>query len=342
MRMEEEEDEQHLDAEQQHAGVMYRKIEDLQNYGVNSTDVAKLKNGGFHTVESIAHATLRKLTEVKGMSEQKIQKIKDIIKSNGLVMLGFKTAAEQLSITKDMVKISTGSRDLDSLLGGGIETGSITEFFGEFRTGKTQICHTLCVIAQMPLDVGGAEGKALYVDTEGTFRPQKLVEIAERFKLNPEEVLENVICARCHNTEQQMELLSDAAALMCEQRFGLLVVDSATALFRTDYSGRGELSERQMQLAQFLRQLTRLAEEFGIAVVITNQVVANPDGASFSKENIKPIGGNIIAHASTTRLKLKKGRGENRICTVYDSPTLPEADATFSIGTAGVEDAKDL
>ena len=128
-----------------------------------------------------------------------------------------------------------------------------------------------------------------------------------------------------------------------EARFALLVVDSATALFRTDYQGRGELSDRQVQLAQFLRQLTRLAEEFGIAVVITNQVVANPDGmATFSKDTNKPIGGNIIAHASTTRLKLKKSRGDNRICQVYDSPTLPESECVFALGAAGIEDAKDV
>jgi len=129
-----------------------------------------------------------------------------------------------------------------------------------------------------------------------------------------------------------MELLADAAALMADSRFSVLIVDSATALFRSDYVGRGELSDRQIQLGQFLRQLTRLAEEFGIAVVITNQVVANPDGMSFAKDNTKPIGGNIIAHASTTRLKLKKGRGENRVCQIYDSPTLPEAECGFSLG----------
>eukprot|EP01042_Synura_sphagnicola_P000955 gene955-1076_t len=238
--------------------------------------------------------------------------------------------------------ISTGSTELDKLLGGGIETGSLTEVFGEFRTGKTQLCHTLCVICQMPLDQGGAEGKCIYVDTEGTFRPQKLVAIAERFSLNAEEVLENVVCARAHNSEQQMELLGDAAALMCESRYALLVVDSATALYRTDYQGRGELSERQMHLGQFLRQLTRLAEEFGVAVVLTNQVVANPDGMSFAKDNTKPIGGNIIAHASTTRLKFKKGRGDNRVCQVYDSPTLPESECSFSVGNAGLDDPKDL
>jgi len=223
----------------------------------------------------------------------------------------------------------------------GIETGSITEVFGEFRTGKTQLCHTLCVTCQMPVTEGGAEGKAIYIDTEGSFRPKRLQEIAERFNLDPGVALENVAYARAQNSEHQFELLKMAAAIMSQDRYALIVVDSATALYRTDYMGRGELSERQMQMAQFLRQLTRLAEEFGVAVFITNQVVANPDGMSFAKDSTKPIGGNIIAHASTTRLRLRKGRGENRICTVFDSPTLPEADAQFAIGPQGVCDATD-
>jgi DNA repair protein RAD51 len=157
--------------------------------------------------------------------------------------------------------------------------------------------------------------QAIYIDTEGTFRPNRLQAIAERFGMDPSVALENVAYARAHNSEHQMELLKMAAAIMSQDRYALIVVDSATALFRTDYSGRGELSERQMQLAQFLRQLTRLAEEFGVAVFMTNQVVANPDGMSFAKDSTKPIGGNIVAHASTTRLRLRKGRGENRICT---------------------------
>ena len=238
-----------------------------------------------------------------------------------------------------MVTLTTGAVELDKLLEGGIETGSITEVFGEFRTGKTQLCHTLCVTCQMPVSSGGAEGKAIYIDTEGTFRPEKLTAIAERFGLDPTLALENVAYARAHNSEHQMELLKMAAAIMSTDRYALMVIDSATALFRTDYMGRGELSERQMILGQFLRQLTRLAEEFGVAVLVTNQVVANPGEMSFAKDASKPIGGNIMAHASTTRLRLRKGRGENRICTVFDSPTLPEADAQFALGSAGICDA---
>jgi len=325
--------------EEMEVNVAYQTLDSLQEHGIAVNDIQKLNDAGYHTVESIAHATVRKLSDVKGISEAKVLKLKEITRS--LVPMDFKTAADALEDRKSLLSLTTGSVELDKLLEGGIETGSITEVFGEFRTGKTQLCHTLCVTCQMAVTDGGAEGKAIYLDTEGSFRPERLKAIAERFGMDPAVALENVAYARAHNSEHQMELLKMAAAIMSQDRYALMVVDSATALFRTDYTGRGELSERQMQMAQFLRQLTRLAEEFGVAVFITNQVVANPDGMSFAKDSTKPIGGNIIAHASTTRLRLRKGRGENRICTVFDSPTLPEADAQFALGAAGICDATD-
>ena len=179
----------------------------------------------------------------------------------------------------------------------------------------------------------------MYIDTEGTFRPERLLATAEKYGLNGEEVLDNVAFARAYNTDHQLSLLSQAAAMMSESRYALIIVDSATSLYRTDYSGRGELSARQMHLARFLRNLMRLADEFGVAVVITNQVVAQVDGASmFNADPKKPIGGNIMAHASTTRLSLRKGRENTRICKIYDSPCLPEAEAVFTINHDGIGD----
>jgi len=317
----------------------FNQIQELGQHGVNSSDIQKLHDAGFCTVQAVAHATVRKLCDVKGISEQKAAKLKDV--AYKICPMGFSTALEALKNREEIIYLGTGSSELNKLLEGGIETGSLTEIFGEFRTGKTQLCHTLCVTCQLPVDQGGGEGKAMYIDTEGSFRPERLVKIAERFGLQGDQVLDNVACARAHNSEQQMDLLKMASAMMSEDRYALLVVDSATALFRTDYCGRGELSERQMQLAQFLRQLTRMAEEFGVAVVLTNQVVADPGGMSFAKDSTKPIGGNIIAHASTTRLRLRKGRGENRICSVFDSPSLPESECQFSLGANGVDDPKD-
>ena len=275
---------------------------------------------------------------IKGMSEQKVDKI--LSEAAKAVPLGFTTATEYHQRRSDLITITTGSPALDLVIGGGMETGSITELFGEFRTGKSQICHTLAVTCQLPIDMGGGEGKCLYIDTEGTFRPVRLLAVAERFGLDGEEVLDNVAYARAYNADHQLDLLVQAAAMMSESRFALLIVDSLTSLYRTDFAGRGELSARQTHLAKFLRTLMRLADEFGVAVVVTNQVVAQVDNAGFGggMETKKPIGGNIVAHASTTRLSLRKGRGNQRICRVVDSPSLPEADAVFAIKPEGIAD----
>ncbi|KAG0378901.1 MAG: putative DNA repair protein RAD51 [Linnemannia gamsii] len=315
--------------------------EKLEECGIQTADIKKLKDAGYYTVESIAFTPKKTLLTIKGISEAKADKI--ITEACRLVPMGFTTATEFHQRRSGMLKITTGSGELDKLLGGGIETGSITELFGEFRTGKSQICHMLAVTCQLPTAMNGGEGRCLYIDTEGTFRPERLLSIAERFGLIGEEVLENVAYARAYNTDHQMQLLVNAAAMMAEVRFAVLIVDSATSLYRTDFSGRGELSARQMHMARFLRNLQRLADEYGVAVVITNQVVAQVDGmAMFSADSKKPIGGNIMAHASTTRLSLRKARGENRVCKIYDSPCLAESEAQFSIGAHGIADATEF
>jgi len=313
----------------------------LEGSGLSATDVKKLVAAGFHTVESIAYATKKSLTTIKGISDVKATKM--LIEAEKMVPMGFTTASDYHKQRAEIIHITTGSKQLDTLLGGGIETGSITEIFGEFRTGKTQICHQLCVTCQLSLEQSGGEGKALYIDTEGTFRPKRLISVAEKYGLNPTDVLDNVAYARAYNSDHQTSLLIQASAMMSESRYALLVVDSATSLYRTDYSGRGELSARQMHLAKFLRSLMRIADEYGVAVVITNQVVAKVDGGAsmFNADPKVPIGGNIMAHASTTRLSLRKGRGNTRICKIYDSPCLPEADAMFSINEDGISDPTD-
>jgi len=312
----------------------------LENSDINDRDIKNLKSSGFHTVESVAYATKKMLCDVKGVSEQKADKL--LQEAMRHCRMGFTNALEFMAKRQDLITITTGSKALDQLLDGGIESGSITELFGEFRTGKSQLCHTLAVTCQLAVDRGGGEGKCLYIDTEGTFRPQRLVEIAKHYKLDESTVLGNVAVAKCYNTDHQTNLLHEAAAIMSEHRYALIIVDSATHLYRTDFMGRGELANRQQHLARFLRMLQRMSEVYGVACVITNQVVAQVDGAGgpFNPDPKKPIGGNIIAHASTTRLYLKKAKGENRICKIYDSPCLPESETTFAITAHGISDAK--
>lgn len=313
----------------------------IQRNGITAGDIKKLQEAGFYTVESVAYAPKKHLISIKGISEAKADKL--LQEASKLVRMGFRSATEIYQIRSNIVYVTTGSKELDNLLGGGIETGSITEIFGEFKSGKSQLCHTLAVNCQLPISMGGAEGRCLYIDTENSFRPERLTAVAERYKIKGDLVLDNVACARAFNTDHQTKLVVQASAMMTEARYALLIVDSATSLYRTDYCGRGELSERQQHLGRFLRMLLRVADEHGVAVVFTNQVVAQVDGAAsmFGGDTKKPIGGHILAHASTTRLYLRKGRGETRICKIYDSPCLPENEATFAIYADGITDVRE-
>ncbi|KAH9486997.1 recombinase rad51 [Psilocybe cubensis] len=315
-------------------------VNKLQESGIHPNDIKKLSEFGLNTVESVAFTPKKVLLTIKGISEQKADKI--LAEAHKIVPLGFQSATEVHARRSELVHITTGSKQLDALLGGGIETGAITELFGEFRTGKSQLCHTLAVTCQLPVNMGGGEGKCLYIDTEGTFRPVRLLAVAERYGLNGEEVLDNVAYARAYNADHQNALLTSASALMSESRwdkFAIICMYSALS----SPAGRGELSSRQNHLGKFLRTLQRLADEFGIAVVVTNQVMSSPDAAAgpYAGNEKKPIGGNIMAHASTTRLQLKKARGNTRSCKIYDSPCLPESETHFAILATGIGDPEE-
>ncbi|CAG04495.1 unnamed protein product, partial [Tetraodon nigroviridis] len=350
----------------------FQDIDLLQKHGINMADIKKMKSAGICTVKGIQMTTRKALCNIKGLSEAKVDKIKEA--AGKMLNVGFQTASEYSAKRKHVFHITTGSQEFDKLLGGGIESMAITEAFGEFRTGKTQLSHTLCgedgavemwsshdclwnevcrlvfprclcaVTSQLPGDDGYSGGKVIFIDTENTFRPDRLRDIADRFNVDQEAVLDNVLYARAYTSEHQMELLDFVAAKFHEEGgvFKLLVVDSIMALFRVDFSGRGELAERQQKLAQMLSRLQKISEEYNVAVFITNQMTADPgSGMTFQADPKKPIGGHILAHASTTRISLRKGRAEMRIAKIFDSPDMPENEATFSISAGGVTDAKE-
>jgi meiotic recombination protein DMC1 len=299
------------------------EIDKLTELGIAAADITKLKNAGVFTVTGIHMQCHKDLCNIKGLSEAKVDKI--IEAARKLSSAGFVNGVQCLQQRKRVAKITTGCSAL-----------------GEFRTGKTQLAHTLCVTAQLPTSMGGGNGKAIFVDTEATFRPERIRPIAERFGLDPEATLENILIARAYTHEHQAHLIASVAAKMAEDQYSLIVIDSITALFRVDFSGRGELAERQQKLGKMLSTLIKLAEEYNVVVYITNQVVADPGGASiFVADPKKPVGGHILAHASTTRLSMRKGRGDQRICKIYDSPSLPETECVFSISEQGVVDAKE-
>ncbi|KAK4689663.1 meiotic recombination protein DMC1, partial [Tremellales sp. Uapishka_1] len=329
--------------------------------GINVQDIVKLKAAGIVTVMGVAQTPRRNLLKIKGLSEAKVEKLKETAQKNLVSAIflsrslqgrddkltttpqppNFLSAAEISDKRENVIFITTGSKAANDILGGGISTQSITEVYGEFRTGKTQLCHTLCVAAQLPQDQGGASGKVAYIDTEGTFRPDRIRAIADRFGVDSQMALENILCARAWSSEQQCELLIELAVRFVEDRsYKLLIVDSVMNLFRQDYSGRGELSERQQKLNQFLSRLQKIAEEFNVAVLLTNQVQADPGAAAMfaAASSAKPVGGHILAHASATRIALRKGRGEERIAKLNDSPDMPEGEATYVLKAGGWEE----
>lgn len=199
---------------------LFEAIEKLINQGINAGDVKKLQDAGIYTCNGLMMFTKKHLTGIKGLSEAKVDKICEAAEK--IVNYGYITGSDALLKRKSVIRITTGSQALDELLGGGIETSAITEAFGEFRSGKTQLAHTLCVSTQLPTQMHGGNGKVAYIDTEGTFRPDRIVPIAERFGMDPGAVLDNIIYARAYTYEHQYNLLLGLAAKMSEEPYRLL------------------------------------------------------------------------------------------------------------------------
>uniref|UniRef100_A0A0K2V1L6 RAD51 recombinase [Chrysemys picta] n=1 Tax=Lepeophtheirus salmonis TaxID=72036 RepID=A0A0K2V1L6_LEPSM len=290
--------------------------------------------------EESSTSSLEVINAIKTISEEKTDKL--LAEGEKAIPTVYISTTELHMRQSQIIQITTGSKELDKLLKGGIETGCITELFGEFKTGKSELCYTLAVTCQLPITQGGAEGKCLYIDTDGTFRPERLLAVAKRYNLSGKDVLDNVAYARAYNTDDQYQLLITASAMAAGSNYALIIVDNSTSLYRTNYSGRGKYSSRKMDLARFLCILHRLADELGVGIVITNGVVGQIGGAAtFSTDSQKPIGDCIMAHTSSTRLYLRKGRGKERICKIYSSPRLAEEEAIFTITAEGIGDFKE-
>ncbi|MHA1208073.1 MAG: DNA repair and recombination protein RadA [Candidatus Freyarchaeota archaeon] len=310
------------------------RLEDLP--GIGPAIAKKLSEAGYRSPEAVAVATPKELAAAADIGESTATRI--IEGAREMLNIGFVSAEEFLEQRKTISQITTGTRNLDQLLGGGIETRGITEFFGEFRTGKTQICHQLSVTVQLPEEMGGLNGDAVYIDTEGTFRPERLMSIAARFELDPQEVLKRVIYARAYNSDHQLYLSQNIDDLIEKGRnIKLIVVDSMVGHFRSEYIGRGMLAERQQKLNKHLHTLLRLSELYNLAVVVTNQVMSKPD--TFFGDPTQPVGGHIVAHNCTTRVYLRKSKGNQRIARLVDSPYLPESEVLFLISENGINDA---
>jgi len=309
------------------------ELEDLPSVGEKTAQ--KLKDAGFADMMRLATATAKELAVKAEIGEGVAEKV--IEAARKAESIDFETAFDVMERRRDVGRISVGSEAFNELIGGGIETQSITEVFGEFGSGKSQISHELAVTVQLPQDNGGLEGECVFIDTENTFRPERIEQIASAFDRDYEETLQNIHIARAFNSAHQM-LMADKINELIQSgvNIRLVIVDSLMAHFRAEYVGRESLATRQQKLNQHLHALQNIANTYNVAVFITNQVQARPD--AFFGSPTKAIGGHVLGHASTYRIWLKKGLAGKRIARLVDSPHLPEGECVFKITTDGIVD----
>jgi DNA repair protein RadA len=310
----------------------YEFIEDIP--GVGPATAEKLREMGFHTVESLATATIKELTEA-GVGEKQAGKV--IAEARDSLALSFIRADELIKMRQNVRRLTTASKQLDELLAGGLETQTITEFYGEYGVGKSILCHQLAVNVQLPEEKGGLNGAALYIDTENTFRPEWIVRMAKAMGLDPAEVAKNIIYSEAFTSDHQILILEKADKVIQENHVKLIIVDSLTSHFRSEYLGREMLAERQQKLNNHLHRLVRLSRAFNACAVVTNQVMSRPD--QFFAMAVEAVGGHIVSHTTHTRLFLRRtASGPVRICKLISSPYLPEGERIFKITEEGIKD----
>jgi DNA repair protein RadA len=357
------------------------EIQDIE--GVGPTTAKKLKEAGIVSVMDLAVTSAEELAVDINTSKETaasfIMAAQKLLRDSNIIEKEFVTADAALEKRKSMLRCSTGSVALDELLLGGIETQAITEFYGEFGSGKSQICHTLCVTARQPIDPsaaattttiaaeseselhnvksihddddGGGSGDTdnkrinhgldsgtIYIDTEGTFRPERIEQIARSRSLDASRVLKSVAVCKVYNSSHLELIIKDLGKYINDFKAKLVIIDSIISLHRAEFAGRGTLADRQQRLNGMLHKILRLAEIYNVAVVLTNQVQSSPD--TFFGDPTKAAGGNVLGHASTYRIYLKKS-GENRIARMIDSPYHPYSDARFTINEKGTDDIEE-
>ncbi len=311
-------------------------IEDLPGIGAASAE--KLREAGYDNLMAIATASPGEIVEIAGLGDSAAKKA--IQGARNKLDMGFESGEDLLKRREQVIKITTGSKNFDQLVGGGFETGCISECFSQWGGGKTQIAHLLSVHAQLPKDQGGAEGMAVYIDTEGTFRPERIKQLAEGKGIDANEVLKNIKVARAFNSDHQMLLAEKVNDLITKDNLPIkvVIVDSLTAHFRSEFIGRGTLSERQQKLNKHMHTLMKLATTHNICVYVTNQVMSKPD--VFFGDPTEAIGGNVVGHNSAFRIYLRKGKKGSRVAKLIDAPNLPDGEVCFMVTEKGLVDVE--
>ncbi|WP_049898998.1 DNA repair and recombination protein RadA [Natrinema sp. J7-1] len=336
-------------------------LEELPGVGPATAD--KLHDAGFDSYQSLAVASPSELSNTADVGESTAA---DIVRAarDAADIGGFETGSTVLERRNEIGKLSWHIDEVDDLLGGGIETQSITEVYGEFGAGKSQVTHQMAVNVQLPQEVGGLHGSAIFMDSEDTFRPERIDDMVRGLPDEAidatledreiegsaddedavdelvEDVLEKIHVAKAFNSNHQMLLAEKAKELAGEHEDSeypvrLLCVDSLTAHFRAEYVGRGELADRQQKLNKHLHDLDKVGNLYNAAVIVTNQVASNPD--SYFGDPPQPIGGNILGHKSTFRIYLRKSKGDKRIVRLVDAPNLADGEAVMRVQDEGLK-----
>ena len=336
-------------------------LEELPGVGPATAD--KLRENGYDSYQSIAVASPGELSNTADIGESNAN---DIIQAarNAADIGGFETGSDVLERREEIGKLQWLIPEIDDMLGGGVETQSITEVYGEFGAGKSQVTHQLAVNVQLPTDAGGLHGRCIFVDSEDTFRPERIDEMVrvlsedvieaamedrdidgapgdeDAMEALVDEFLDKIHGAKAFNSNHQILLAEKAQEIAAEYEdddypVRLVCVDSLTAHFRAEYVGRGELADRQQKLNKHLHDIDRVGNLYNAATVVTNQVQSNPD--SFFGDPTKPIGGNILGHKSTFRMYLKKSKADKRIVKLVDAPNLPDGEAVMRVQGEGLK-----
>ncbi len=309
-----------------------KEISILDLPGVGAATAEKLKSFGFTTLMSIAVASPGQLMDVSGLTESAARKVINFARN--AMDMGFESGSDLLKRRASVQKINVGSESFNQLMGGGFESGVITECFGEYGSGKTQIAHLLAVNVQKQIP----NAEAVYIDTENTFRPERLIQLAEGAGLNPEKVLKHVKVARAYNSDHQLLLAEKVEDMLKEDETNIkvVIIDSLTSHFRAEFIGRGTLAERQQKLNKHMHTLLKIADVYNVLVYVTNQVMAKPD--TFFGDPTQAIGGHVVAHSSAFRIYLRKGKKGSRVAKLVDSPNLPDGECNFMVETEGLRD----
>jgi DNA repair protein RadA len=310
-----------------------KTIEELP--GVGPATAEKLREAGLNDLMAVAVASPSTLADVAEIGTNVAQKI-ILAAREAADVGGFETGDIILERRKSVAKLTTGAKALDELLGGGLESQAITECYGEFGAGKSQIAHQLAVNVTRGLDEGGLDSDTVWIDSEQTFRPERIKQMSDAFGLDTEAILKRVHVARAFNSHHQMLLVDKASELVKDFPIRLIVVDSLTAHFRAEYVGRGVLAERQQLLNKHIHDLMRFGDVHNAVIYVTNQVHSKPD--AFFGDPTRPVGGHVVGHSATFRVYLRKSKGGKRIARLIDSPNLPEAEAVFTVSEDGVRD----